>query len=72
MGVWWGVEDYYVDVWVGDEIFGSGVVFEVRVVFWGGVVWFGSVLDDRVKFEGGGELDERDVEDFGGEVGGGG
>lgn len=72
MGVWWGAEDHHVDVWVGDEILGSGVVLEVRVVFWGGVAWLGSALDDRVKLEGGGELDERDVEDFSGEAGGGG
>ena len=61
-----GADDDNVDVRVGEEVLGAGVVLEVRVVGRGRVALLGAALDDAVEAELGRRGDEGDVEDFGG------
>lgn len=61
-------DDDDVDVRVGDEGVGAGVVLEGGIVGGRGVVGLGRALDDGVQLEAWGCDDEGDVEDLGGET----
>lgn len=63
-----GGDDDYVDVGVGDEVVGGGVVLGRGVVGGGRVAVLGVALDNGMELELGEDSDEGDVEDFGGEA----
>jgi hypothetical protein len=69
VGVGWSAEDDDVYFRVGEEGVEGGAVLDGWVVLGGGVSGGGAALEDGVQFEGRGEGDEGDVEDFGREAG---
>lgn len=61
-------DDDDVDVGVGNQVVGRGVVLEIGIVGRRGVAGLGRALDDGVQLEAGRCDDEGDVEDFGREA----